>query len=409
MSGMFSAALMLMALAASPAAADPLMTRFSSSYFNALAPLNPAFPYEPFDPNLGTLKRVRVSANVLTTVIGTAHQSGGWFYPIHVNVTHELEPLVPGQGFSFVTPLRLMYQGLLGPPVNPDAPLTLPITYGGQFTMSFELNEATDRSGGIAPVDFSGAIPAGSYTAPQLVEGRLDNFTAPQGYTGGQVAPWLDTSWEIFSPAVELSQLPKLGGSMLVQYDYVPRGLGDEQIDNGNFDGPDPLDGWQVGGEGTAEPATQPGGSGNQAALLTTGSPVTLSQMLTLPDEPFELQFDYSFLTETGTLDVMLGSIKLAELVSNWAEGAFADFERFRIRVDDPALLGLADPALLALAFDGPTDSQVLIDNVSVRRITAATAIPEPATLLMMTMMAACTIARRPSRRRAPSAHETHA
>ena len=175
--------------------------------------------------------------------------------------------------------------------------------------------------------------------------------------------------WQyFFNDAVGLNS-PTLGGSMTVRYQYIPSDLGDNQIDNGNFD--DGLNSWQADDPGEADLVTDNAEPGN-----TTGRPITLSQLVDTPNTPnvpFRLQSDYAFLTQNVSLDVSLDSKPLTTLISDLladlAMGQQPDFEHLSIMIDDAALLGLADVPL-ALTWDGPTDSQILQDNIVLAPLT---------------------------------------
>ena len=100
-----------------------------------------------------------------------------------------------------------------------------------------------------------------------------------------------------------------------------------------------------------------------QAAQLITGSPVSLTQTVDVPLDPFNLVFDYMFTTPTGVLTVLLDGIPIGTsfLASTILESEFfqAIFE-----IEDPVLLGLTGVPL-TFGLDGPSGSTVLIDNIS--------------------------------------------
>ena len=127
---------------------------------------------------------------------------------------------------------------------------------------------------------------------------------------------------------------------------------------------------WAATGPGTA--ATIDLGGGDFCVELTAGSPVTLSQNVATPDAPFELSFDLRFLTTdpSATLTVELAG-DLLDVLSP-PDTPAAGFRTRRIMVTDPSLWGLVD-APLALTYDGPSGTQVLLDNVTITQ-----AIPEP-------------------------------
>ncbi len=105
--------------------------------------------------------------------------------------------------------------------------------------------------------------------------------------------------------------------------------------------------------------------SGN---LVTTGSPIVLCQVVATPDHPFELAFDYQFLTMTGTVDVTLNSVILGTIEA--PPELTGEPRTFSVMVSDPALLGLEEAAL-AFRLSGPTNSQVTVSSVSLTDRTA--------------------------------------
>ena len=133
------------------------------------------------------------------------------------------------------------------------------------------------------------------------------------------------------------------------------------------------LDGWTVtSGGGTAEVIDQ--GGDDFAALLTTGSPVALSTIVDTPNGPFNLLFDYQFLTTTGSLEVLLDGMLLDTIAAPPVLPAAATTRS--ILVDDASKFGKA--LELTFDFDGLTDSQVIIDDVGFGP--AASSVPEPTT-----------------------------
>lgn len=148
----------------------------------------------------------------------------------------------------------------------------------------------------------------------------------------------------------------------------------------------------------------------NSAVSLTSGSPATLTQALSssTPADPFQVSFDYLFETVTGELTVSLGAEVLAVIPA--PTPAEIDFTTASILVDDPALLD--QPGLdLAFTIDGETGSSILIDNVSfpgldngtfddgltgwtatatgsgsVASLEISTVVPEPTTLVLLTL-----------------------
>ncbi len=95
---------------------------------------------------------------------------------------------------------------------------------------------------------------------------------------------------------------------------------------------------------------------------MITASPVTVGQKVDVPDEPFRLEFEYEFLTTTGTLQVTLDSITVAEFEApaslNGSPGVHA------VISDDLGLMG-AQGVPLQFMVDGPTGSQLLLGGIS--------------------------------------------
>jgi len=99
----------------------------------------------------------------------------------------------------------------------------------------------------------------------------------------------------------------------------------------------------------------------NFFAQLTTGSPVSLSQTVDTPADPFYLAVDYDFETLTGEVAVVLNGVELGTIL---APDPLQDgFQTTNYLVDGP-LLNLADVEL-SFQLDGPTGSTVLLDNIS--------------------------------------------
>jgi hypothetical protein len=103
--------------------------------------------------------------------------------------------------------------------------------------------------------------------------------------------------------------------------------------------------------------------AGGQVAVLTTGSPATLTQDVATPALPFQLSFEYRFTTVTGILSVLLNGVQIGvDLMAPSVIGS--EFLLANFEVDNPLLLGLTAVPLTFL-LDGPTGSQVEIDNVT--------------------------------------------
>jgi hypothetical protein len=98
----------------------------------------------------------------------------------------------------------------------------------------------------------------------------------------------------------------------------------------------------------------------NLAAQLRTGSPATLSQIVSTPSTATTLTFDYLFETTSGVLTVTLNGVTIGTL---FAPTTLSNIIQTASFVIDGALLNLSG-ALLAFTLDGPTGSQILIDNI---------------------------------------------
>ena len=132
--------------------------------------------------------------------------------------------------------------------------------------------------------------------------------------------------------------------------------------------------GWNVSGLGSATLTTL--GDGSKAALLTAGSPVTLSQLIDTPSDPFELLFEYEFLSTGGTLTVLLDGRNIGSFL---APGVLVGgLTSLSLLVDNPLLLG-QNALSLEFIFDGQTQSQLILDNVNA----AVVVIPLPAAIAL--------------------------
>jgi hypothetical protein len=96
-------------------------------------------------------------------------------------------------------------------------------------------------------------------------------------------------------------------------------------------------------------------------AVLSSGSPVTLSQVVDTPASPFTFQFDYLFETLAGELLVTLGGETITSIAAPGSLDPF--FTTVVFLIDDASLLDLID-AELAFTFDGPTGSSLMLDNI---------------------------------------------
>jgi hypothetical protein len=95
-------------------------------------------------------------------------------------------------------------------------------------------------------------------------------------------------------------------------------------------------------------------------AELVTSSPVSISQAVDVPVDPFNFSFDYAFITGTGELDVYLGDTLLANLFGNSTPSS--SLLNFSTLLDDDYLgaLGLD----LQFIFNDATGSKLWLDNI---------------------------------------------
>ena len=118
---------------------------------------------------------------------------------------------------------------------------------------------------------------------------------------------------------------------------------------------------WQQSGSGSASMLDD--GAGDYCLVLTAGSPIAVTQPVSTPDAAFRLSFDYRFLTvdALATLNVELNGILIASLT---APAALEDgFLTHEIPVSEMDLRGLSD-VTLSLSYEGPSGSQVWIDDI---------------------------------------------
>ncbi|MEX0939256.1 MAG: hypothetical protein WDZ59_15445 [Pirellulales bacterium] len=153
-------------------------------------------------------------------------------------------------------------------------------------------------------------------------------------------------------------------------------------VGNGRFQ--DGLAGWSTTGEGSVSETEV---DGTTAAMFTTGSPATITQLINTPASPFEVTLDFRFEQELGELSIELADQMLGSLVS---DGLIGELQSMSFLVTDPALFGLTG-AELGITFDGPESGlDLLLSRVSVVRAEVAP-VPEPSTIALA-MIAACCI-----------------
>jgi hypothetical protein len=162
----------------------------------------------------------------------------------------------------------------------------------------------------------------------------------------------------------------------LINGSIVMTAVGNGRFENG-------LDGWSTTGEGSVSETEV---DGTTAAMFTTGSPATITQLIETPASPFEVTLDFRFEQELGELSVELADQMLGTIVSG---GLIGEFQSMSFLVTDPSLFGLSD-AELAVTFDGPTSGlDLLLSRVSVVRADVAP-VPEPSTIVLAIVAACC-------------------
>jgi hypothetical protein len=246
-------------------------------------------------------------------------------------------------------------------------------TYAVDFTGYDADFPPSDRLSG-APDSTALVIQDGvTLKARQLVPGHgaaLDRYTIAEFGAIGGAFQYLDLprGWRIERHARSIELVaPGLG------FPGAYRDL----VKNANFAGG--LDDWlvEVSGAGSAELAPAPGDPTNSMVELITGSPVSISQLIDTPAEPFYVNFDYLFETTTGSLEVWLNGIEIGSMDA--PSELETEVFQYSFLVDDPALLGLSGVEL-EFIFDGPAGSELLLDNIS------ASLVPEPATMGLLAL-----------------------
>jgi hypothetical protein len=227
----------------------------------------------------------------------------------------------------------------------------------------------------------NGSMDAGNWDVFTFIDGIPTNIT--QGSLPAPYQHTLDPSVNnrgqiVFAARAENDDGTSYTGDVFLWSDD---GLTEPPIYNGHFNG-DTLFGWDVTGPGGAD--TTMLGSGDYAAQLTAGSPVSIGQLIDTPGSPFTLTFLFDLLTPAGTLDITLDGQLLASLTA--ADDTEPGFTTASLDVTDPALLGRTDIGLV-FTFDGNTGSAVLLDNVLL--------IPEPGAWVLMTLGVTALIRRR--------------
>lgn len=112
-----------------------------------------------------------------------------------------------------------------------------------------------------------------------------------------------------------------------------------------------------------SDPAAEEPTLENAVAVLITGSPVEMSQVVDRPTtDTFDFGFDYLFATDFGFLKVFLGDTLITEIASTGIMDTFATFFTTLNTIDYFGTSDLA--ALLRFVLDGPSGATLLVDNV---------------------------------------------
>lgn len=138
----------------------------------------------------------------------------------------------------------------------------------------------------------------------------------------------------------------------------------------------DGLGPWSPAGPGVVEVIIDPDDAMNRFAQMTAGSPISISQTIDTPEDPFYIMVGYEFKTMDGFLDVslthrdgtktLIGHLDAPDVLDPGMKSK-------AFRVTDPTLLA-ADNVTLDLTFDGVTGSQIWIDEVTFSEVPEPTA-----------------------------------
>ena len=162
----------------------------------------------------------------------------------------------------------------------------------------------------------------------------------------------------------------------------------DGYLTNGNFESG--TTGWQSAGAGTfavvADNANDP--DTNHTAVLTTGSPVSITaQLTTTPDTIFIVQWQASFLDGDGVLDVLLNGISLGTIFATESDA----LNLLQVTVDDERFGGLTDAELSFLFDAAAANKRLHLDNIIIlatdqpfSQAPAPMLVPAPGSLWML-------------------------
>lgn len=335
--------------------------------------------YTPFDPAQGLLRRVDVDIEgvfVFSTMIASGNPGEPAVY--NFNVDQQLEEAHPGFSFVFADRPRatLLFIG--------TAPRFQPIPVTRFVSYQFRVDTSTDALG-LTPL-----VTNGIDMAPAQIETRLENFVdSPCG------------DLQLFQSIIVMSFLPLSGpdlvamypytyqGDLRITYEYVPHDQLQNQVANGDFEGPS-LSPWSSSGAGTARlanPVQCLDGTPNRQIELAAGSPVDVQQSVATPADPFTLTFDYGFGQDSGRLETWLGNTRVDQIDASGMAGLF----RTRVlTISDPAVLGQASIPL-RFTWIAATGERAWIDDVKLYAVPE----PSPAHLALAATLVLCALRRR--------------
>ena len=323
---------------------------------------------------------------VLTTTASAAPITGGSVFALRDN--EGASPVFTGQGenFSFgvanVTPD--VYLGTIASAINNNNGITInPLTnYAFQNRPGLFAYETTyadaQNNGYLTPWTITvqnGTDTATGTTPDRSTAGKME-FVDNLSMTGKALAPTITWQLPTTGPNVDQVRYELWNNDtdqILSGESSVPLGATATSID---------LSGLQIGTNyavriiveerdafGTVTRssnwlgwAAKEGAAECTVLSLTTGSPAGALQTVVTPNEAFNVEFDYKFTTDTGSLEVFLADV----LIGTQLEAAAIDGDEFLhavFEVEDESLLGLSVVSLL-FQLDGPTGSNVLIDNI---------------------------------------------
>jgi hypothetical protein len=150
---------------------------------------------------------------------------------------------------------------------------------------------------------------------------------------------------------------------------------------------------WSTRGNGTSEFIDSPVDNDDSKLIqMTIDNPnnsgaVFSSSLIEVPDDPFYIDFDYLFQTDTGRLDLRLNGILLDSIMASdvWDVGQ-RELLHSSILVDDPELLnGNGYGGLTFFLYPG-SPAQAAIGNITMNINTNTFDVPEPSTFAIFTL-----------------------